>query len=227
MIKNFVTYFFGNFRNSPRFKEMISIWVANIRLFYPYANLYIMSDQTNLHPQVSTLPIKIGKSPMLEKFKVYSFFKEPFMYTDLDVSILKPFREEHLVKTPVNFFKTTRVRNMPKILDKPLEDKFKKTPQVNAGIFWSYWPSEEITLELQDIHNTHFSVEGRPFRPTNDEHAESFYVMKHNLHQVRFPEVNVFRNEVDSFRGVQSLHYHSPEFKDLFFKERCRRLICC
>jgi hypothetical protein len=183
--------------------------INRIRQLYPSSKIHVISnlplEETGFILHETNMP-----DNWTSKFQIYSLLKEPAMYLDGDVVLLRPFENKHLeTKERFNCYTEMTYNYIPRITNVPNGKTY------NAGVIWIPRPQREITQELQAIHNKFFNREGFIL---NDEYSLGVYTQKHDMKMNLFPEVNVCSESVQdiqkTIKQAQSVHYRGVKSKE-------------
>jgi len=196
-------------------KKRQALTIKRIRQVYNNAKIHIVTDSLddiNYDVNYHYMP-EIEKNNY-SKLLIFGLLKEPAIYLDNDVILLRKFTEEELpFDYPFNLYAKYQEEDTKKVLEQGLGEGYH---HYNTGVVWIPKPSKKITDELMLLRDR-FNIYNNGW--TNDEYPISFYVHAHGFKMFESEKVNRYRNLVSKISDEQSIHYTGKEYKKLFLKE--------
>jgi len=220
--KNFilVLYEIDDFR-----KKLFEILLKQLDYFYPKSIIHIITNIPGCHDSGNIIYHFLDISNNLTaKLEVYGLLKEPSIYIDWDILLMKQFSFEDIASIqPITFYAHSG--------QIPLQNFSKKRLAIQSNFIWNSGivlinsPSPDIVSELKEINEVYFSdldwLESQKFLKYNDEYALTYFVTKYKYKINESKDVNVSRYKVKlkDIDKYQSVHYTGTRNKALIFKE--------
>jgi len=214
-------------------EQLFAIALEQINRLYPHAHIHVLTNEYRKDNNGVTYHHRDFPPTHYAKFYIYGLLKEPGMYMDLDILLLRRFDPKHLLcEGPFNMYGVTGPWDLKELASEPV--LVNVDAMYNSGVVWIPKPNEDIVQGLLEIRRKYFS-DPEPFRKKGkwfmaDEYDTSLYIHLHNI-KLRFhPEVNAPRQKVFDvadpnlqgqliLKDCQSLHYAGINLKPMFFKD--------